>query len=242
ETGDYNANRRLNQPAADGLSITGLRAGHRQGAVSDAAELPGFHVVGADLAGLDVVDPAVDEQLAPGQACCYRRVGGQVTELGDDVLLGQHAEGVAVRVAAVLLHHYLGHFRVLQPGPHCRHAAQLLGVEHRLHCAAVRVPADDDVLDPQRHHRVFDGGGDAAAHLAIGRYHVTHVAGSEQVARRALGDEFRYHAGVGTGNEHGLGGLLEGQLVEQFLLIGIDHLVEVHVAINDLGDGVVGAL
>src|SRR5690554_1472773 len=145
-------------------------------------------------------------------------------------------------VAAVLLHHYLGHLRVLQPGPYRRHVAQLLGVEYRLHRAAVGVPADDDVLDPQRHHRIFDGGGDTTEHLAIGRYHVTHVAGNEQITRRALGDEFRYHAGVGTGNEHRFWGLLEGQLVEQLLLVGIDHLMEMHVAINDLGDGVVGAL
>jgi len=44
------------------------------------------------------------------------------------------------------------------------------------------VTTDDDVLHVQRQYRELDGGGNAAHHLTVRRYHVADVAGDEQVA------------------------------------------------------------
>ncbi|MNP08388.1 hypothetical protein D3C76_1004550 [compost metagenome] len=164
----------------------------------------------------------MDEQLAAGQARRHRRVGAQVVELRHHVFLGEHAQGIVVGATAVLLDHHLGHFGMAQPGLHRGHALQGLGVEHRFHCAAIGVAADDDVVHAERHHRELDGGGNAAVHLTVGRHHVADVASDEEVAGGTLGDQFRDDARVGAGDEHRAGVLFVGELLEQGFLLRKD--------------------
>ncbi|MNO61813.1 hypothetical protein D3C76_524720 [compost metagenome] len=101
---------------------------------------------------------------------------------------------------------------------------------------------DDDVVHAQGKYCVLDGGGHAAVHLAVGRNHVTDVTGHEQVARRALGDQLRNDARVGTGDEHGTGLLRGGELLEQLLLLREDVMVEAQEAIDNVLKGGIGAL
>src|SRR5690606_4935634 len=94
-------------------------------------------------------------------------MGGQVTELGNHVFLGEDAEGSVIGAATVFLDHDLGHFRMLQPGFYRGHAFQLGGLQHGFHGTAIGVTADDDVLDAEGDHGIFDGGGNATHHLAV---------------------------------------------------------------------------
>src|SRR5690606_21189450 len=223
-------------------SVTRPRGRHRQRTVANAAKLALLGIVSADLAGLDVVHPAMDEQITSGQTGSDRRVRRQVTQLRDDVFLGEHAKRIAVVMPAIFLHHDLGYLRMLQPGPHGGHATQLFRIEHCLHGAAVGMTADDDVLDAQGNHRVLDGSGYTAEHLPVGGYDVADVAGHEQITGGTLGNEFGHHPGVCAGDEHRLGGLLERQFVKQLLLVRVDHFMKMHVTIDDLCDRVIGAL
>ena len=176
----------------------------------------------------------MDEQLAARQLGCHRRMGAQVVELRHHVLFGQHGQGLLVVAAvAVLCHHAARYLGMTQPGFHRGHGFQRGRVEHRFHRAAVGVAANDDVLHAQGHHRVFDGGGDAAHHLPVGRHHVTDVAVDEQVAGRALGDQLRHHARVGAGDEHGAWVLGGGELLEQLFLLREDLVAKALEAIDD---------
>jgi len=104
------------------------------------------------------------------------------------------------------------------------------------------VATNDDVVHAQCRHGVLDGAGNAAVHLAIGRDHVTDVAGHEQVAWRALGDQLRDDARVGTGDEHRARRLRGGELLEQLLLFGKDVMVKTQEAVDDVLKGGIGAL
>jgi len=89
-------------------------------------------VVGFDPAGLDVVDPAMDIQLASRQTRGHRRMGAKVVQLGDDVFPGKHLHGFVLAAAgAVVLDHGASHFGMTQPGGNGRHLGQRLRVEHR---------------------------------------------------------------------------------------------------------------
>ncbi|OMP13543.1 hypothetical protein COLO4_01457 [Corchorus olitorius] len=211
-------------------------AGQRQEGIA-------FGIVGGDFAGFDVVDPAVDIQLASRQARSYRWVSAQVVKLGDDVLAGQDLHALVLGAAlAVVLDHGAGHFGVAQPGLDRRHLLQRLRVEYRTHRTAIGVTADDDVVHAQGHDRVLDRRRDAAVHLPVGRNHVAHVAGHEQVAGRTLGNQFGNDPRVGAGNEHGTRLLRRGQFLEQLFLFREDFVMETQKAINDMFQSAIGSL
>jgi hypothetical protein len=124
-----------------------------------------------------------------------------------------------IGAVAVVLHHGFSHFYVMQPGFYRRHFFQAGRVEHRAHRAAIRMPANDDVLHAQGQHRVLDGGGNTTVHLAVRRNNVAHVTGHKQIARCALGDQFRHDARIGAGNKHRPRALRRGELFERRLLV-----------------------
>ncbi|MNE09983.1 hypothetical protein D3C80_1026780 [compost metagenome] len=163
-------------------------------------------------------------------------------QLGDDVLFGQHLHRLVFAAAgAVVLDHGAGHFSVAQPGANGRHLGQRLRVEYRTHGTTVGVATDDDVVNFKRHYGVLDGAGNATVHLAIRRYHVTHVTGHEQVAWRALGDQLGNDARIGTGDEHRAWCLRGGELLEQLLLIRENIMVKAQEAVDDVLKGSIGA-
>ena len=191
-------------------------------------------VVRFDFAGFDVVDPTVDKQLTIGHARGHRRVRAQMLQLGDHILFGEDVHAFAfVRAVAVLLHHGLGHFGMTQPGFDRRHLFQAVRIEYRAHGAAVGVAANDDVLHAEGQYRVFDGGGNAAVHLAVGWHDVADVTGHEQIAGRTLGDQFRNDARVGAGDEHGPWRLGRGEFLEEFFLLRKDLMMKMQKAVND---------
>ena len=87
-------------------------------------------VISFDGAGLDVVDPAMDEQMTVRHARGYRGVGTQVLQLGDDILFGEDVHGlVFVGAVAVVMHHGFRDFRMPQPGFDRGHLFQAVGIE-----------------------------------------------------------------------------------------------------------------
>src|SRR5690606_29238392 len=109
------------------------------------------------------------------------------------VFLGENAEGSVIGAATIFLDYDLGYFRMLQPGFYRGHTFQLGRVQHGFHRAAIGMTTDDDVLDAQRYYRIFDGGGDATHHLAVGGDDVADVAGDEQITGRTLGNQFGHY-------------------------------------------------
>ncbi|MCY1177218.1 hypothetical protein D9M73_175180 [compost metagenome] len=121
-----------------------------------------------------------------------------------------------------------------QPGFDRGHFFQALGVEHRAHGTAIRMPADDDVVHAQRQDGVLNCSGNPTVHLPIRGYHITHVTGHEQIAGGAVGDQFRHDARVGTGDEHRTWTLGRRQLLEQFFLLGENLVMKMQKAVNDV--------
>lgn len=57
-----------------------------------------------------------------------------------------------------------------------------LRIQQGLHDGTIGVTADNDVGNFQYGHRVFDSGGTAALHRAIGRHHVADVSNNKELA------------------------------------------------------------
>ncbi|KAF1030978.1 MAG: hypothetical protein GAK37_00990 [Pseudomonas sp.] len=185
----------------------------------------------------------MDEQVTIGHARGHRRVRAQVLQLGDHVFFGQQRHALAFAGAiAVVLDHGAGHFGMAQPGFDRGHFFQALGVEHCTHGAAIGMAAHDDVLHAKGQHGVLDGRGHTAVHLPVGRHHVAHVAGHEQVARGALGDQLGHDARVGAGNEHGPRALGRGELLEEFFLLGEDLVMKMQKTVNNVLQRCIGGL
>jgi len=106
-------------------------------------------------------------------------------------------------------------------------------VEHGFEGAAVGVAADDDMADVEDFDGVFDGGGDAAGHGAVGRANVARGAAEEHVARLGLEDEVGDDAGVSTGDEEDVGLLQFGEKVELVLHAGEDFAAEFSVTVEE---------
>ena len=96
-------------------------------------------------------------------------------------------------------------------------------IEQALHRPAVRVAADDDVLDAKTRDREFDRRRFAAAHGAVGRHEIAGVAQDEKVSGRRLGEQARVDTRIGAGDEQRLRRLAFGEAFEQFALAA-EHL------------------
>jgi hypothetical protein len=172
----------------------------------DADELLLVRVVAEDVARLDREDPAGEVQPPRGEALGHERKRAQVLELHEHVLLGRRRDlGGAGQPGVALLDDVAYSRRLPEPPPDVRQLVDARRVEHRLHRAAVGVPADDDVLDLEHAHRVLDRRGRAAGQP--GRHDVADVAHDEELARRCVGEEVRHHARVRAGDEQRLGPL-----------------------------------
>ena len=86
-------------------------------------------------------------------------------------------------------------------------------------------------------HGELDGGGHRAGIETVRRDDIAGVAADEQLTRIGLRDHRRLDAGVGTGDEQGLGRLAETQTLEQFLLLRKDFLLEVDDTFDEVGHG-----
>ncbi len=126
----------------------------------------------------------------------------QVVELREHVLLDQRVDpGLLVQLRMVLADHDLGARGIVEPALDGRQALQLLGMQQRLHRAAVRMAADDDVLHVEGGDRVFDRRGDATIDVAVRRRDVAGVAADEQVARLGLNDQVGHDTRIRAGDQ-----------------------------------------
>ncbi len=195
------------------------RDGERRGSVvvvDEAQELALLGVEGEDLAGLDLVDPAVQVHLAPGDGHGHRRQGAEVLELHQHVLFDGHRQaGVGVEVSVVFFDDAAGRLGVAQPRAHRGQPLGALGLEDGLHRPAVRVAADDDVVDPEGGDGVLDGGLFAAAGAVARGHDVAGVAQDEQLAGAGLRQQVGVDARVGAGDKESLGVLFQGQVLEE---------------------------
>ncbi|CAG9232488.1 hypothetical protein PSP6_60103 [Paraburkholderia tropica] len=172
----------------------------------------------------DVVDPALQLELALRHASRDRRVRAQMGELQPHVFLDQRLHDL-VFVETARLHDAARRFRVTQPGLHRRHAGGGFGAQgEALHRAAIGVAAQHDLAHVQREHREFDHGGHAAEHFAVGGHDVADVAADEQLAGAHLRDHLRRDARVGAGDEQRVRRLAVREAAEQ-LLVAREHVV-----------------
>jgi hypothetical protein len=102
-----------------------------------------------------------------------------------------------------------------QPRGHGGQRRHLLGMQQSLHRAAVRVPAHDDLLHPERRDGELDRRRLAARRRAMGRHDVARVAEDEQVAGARAGQQVGIDPRVRAGDEQRLRALPVGELREQ---------------------------
>ena len=162
-------------------------------------------------------------------------MGAQVRNLRDDVLKcnGAHALG-AGQFGVAGRDDVLGRRAVPEPARDVGHRLQARGISQRLHRAAVRVAAHDDVADAERHHGVLDRRGDTAVVGGIGRHDVARVAADKQVAGLGLHDLLGDDARIRAGNHQRLGRLtMGGKFPEQLTAGRKDGLLEMEDATNE---------
>src|SRR6476661_7372255 len=92
------------------------------GRCTNLQELSLLRVVAKDLAGLELVDPAVQFQRVPCEGDGDRRMRAQVLQLDEHVLLNGNIQEPVVRQICVLMQHDLtSSFGMLQPSAQTRH-------------------------------------------------------------------------------------------------------------------------
>src|SRR5262245_47277852 len=82
----------------------------------------------------------------------------------------------------------------------------------------MRMPADDDVLDPQTGDGEFNRRSFAAVRGSVGRHDVSRVAKDEQIAGLGLRHKVRVDARIGARDEESVGILPVREPFEQFTL------------------------
>ena len=172
-------------------------------------KLVGLGVVSEQFRGGDLEKPAVQTQRSVGEPFLHAGITVQVVEAEQNIFLG--GGGFLFRtfeqMRIALFQGFQGRRGQVQPVAQMgRGIADRFGGEQRGDRAALGMAADDDIVDPQGFHGEFNrgGGGIRIALRAGGRDDVADVFDHEQIARFALGDEFREHARIGAGDEQGV--------------------------------------
>ncbi len=191
-------------------------------------------VVLLDLAGEDVVVPAVNLNLVGGEGSGYGGLGFEVEVLGDDVSADDGGEFCVVAVGGVEgLLVAEGALDVLEPAAGFGEFGWVGAGEGGFECSAVGVAADDGVFYVEDFDGVLDGG---SAAIDVGPRNgddVACVAGDEEVSRAGLEDEIGDDAGVRTGDEEPFGGLHLGEQVILRLLLGKDVAMKAPVTFDE---------
>ena len=191
-------------------------------------------IVSSDPALAQVIQPAVQPQIALLQTSRHGGMCAQITQLLDYIALrhGQKKLRTA-RASFELGDRFARGLGVIQPGGHAGQRFQRLGIQHALHHAAVGVPAHDHIRHAQHAHRVFDGGRNAADGVRIRRNNVADDPADEQLARLGLRQHAGIDAGIGAGDEQGFRPLPQGELLEQVAVLGVDALLESRQALEN---------
>src|SRR4029079_1638455 len=133
-----------------------------------------------------------------------RRVSTQMIELRPDVLLSRFDQAVvAYEVDITFTHETPCSFCLSDPFLDGGQVMDLFRMQQRLHDAAIRVTAHDDVRYFEHGHPIFDGCRASALHRSIGRHHVAGISQYEEFPRLGLRHQRRIHTRVRTGDEQG---------------------------------------
>lgn len=164
-------------------------------------------IINLHLTGLDVEEPAMQVNVIGGEFGGDRGVGLQVIDLNDHIFHCHSPHLVLVRqiIRIGLADDGISGVAMAQPGGHIGHRRQEFVIAQALHGAAIGMAAHDNVAHAKRHHRIFDGRGNAAIHGRERWDDVARIAAHEQFTRAGLGNHFRHDPAVGAGNHQGLG-------------------------------------
>jgi hypothetical protein len=135
-------------------------------AFADRLELARLAVEGEDLTFMNIDEPAVKRDFAARDARRDRRMRAQMRDLRNNVFQrdGMHPIERVEFVIAAADDAFRGR-RVTQPRRDIGHAGKRLRIADRLHRAAIRMAAHDDVAHAEDHHGEFDRRGHAAIGL-----------------------------------------------------------------------------
>jgi hypothetical protein len=183
----------------------------------------------------DVEHHAVHFQRAGSHTGGHGGVGQQVLDLGVDVLadheLQQSVLGEIGMGGAGHRQHPLG---VVEPRLDRTEGLDFLGVHHGLHRAAIRVAADDHLLDPEDANGVLDRRRHTAHHVSPGWDDIAGVPNDEQISRLSLQQLVGHHARVRAADVQRVRLLVRRKLPVQLLVAGVDLVLEMHDAAEQL--------
>src|SRR4051794_28666614 len=108
----------------------------------------------------------------------------QVVHLKQDILLNQLGkESLPVFLWSKGLGHTDRGFRRKQPSFDSRQLIKRFRFQQTLHCSAIGVPTNYDLLYLERRDRIFNDSGDAAEHATIGGDYIADIARYKDVTR-----------------------------------------------------------
>ena len=148
--------------------------------------------IGENLAGFHLVDPTVQRQLAPLQFHGDSRMRLQVFNLNQHMFPHGDVQQFIARefvLGIVLGDDQSSRFGMIEPAPHEWQAGHIFRVQHGMQSTTTRMPADDDVLDSQCRHGIFDRRWFAAVGGAVARDDVPRVAQDEQFTELRLSND-----------------------------------------------------
>jgi len=191
-------------------------------------------VVLLDLAGEDVVVPAVDFDLVGGEGSGDGGLDFEVEVLGDDVASDDGGElGVFAVFGVEGLLVGEGALNVLEPSAGFGKPGWVGAVEGGFERSAIGMAADDGVLYVEDFDGVLDGGGSAVDVGSGDRDDVACVAADEEISGTGLEDEVGDDAGVRTGDEEPFGGLHLGEEMELGFFVREDVAEKAAVAFDE---------
>lgn len=120
-----------------------------------------------------------------------------------------------------------GGIDVFEPFGDRRCAAEVVAFRHGGHRTAPGVAAHHDAGNPHHRNGELDARRDAVGSARVDRDEIACRADHEQVARLAIGDQFRNDTCVGTADEQGVGTVGRRQAGEQIRLGGEDIALKV---------------
>jgi hypothetical protein len=155
----------------------------------------------------------------------------QVPELRDYVMFGKCEKELGAWRGIALFHAC-----VAEPGSDVGIRVKGFRMERAFHDAAISVAADDDRRDTQNADGIFNGRRDASDGIGIGRHDVTDDAADEEFTGLGLSEQAGVDAGIGAGDEQGVGALVESEFFEEILMLRIDVFLKAGDAAKEFFD------
>lgn len=152
---------------------------------TEAAKLSAIRLVTEHLASLEFVDPPMQFQLTLRKSRSHDWVGSQIFKLRKHVFLDRNVQKVGLGFFAdiFVLNDAPGGLSMAKPLRERRKIPRRRWIQQAFHCAAMRMAADDDVLDSKACDSEFNCGRLAAHGCAVGWNKVSCVAHDEQTPR-----------------------------------------------------------